>query len=101
MLGIQPAQLKQDTYRAFPTLINREAKISSVLFSDQNIPCHSMPETEILLRAVEPYDIDVLYRWENDTEIWRVSNTITPFSKFILEKYIESAHLDIYQAKQL
>ncbi len=60
-----------------------------------------MPETEIFLRAVEPYDIDVLYRWENDPEIWQVSNTITPFSKFILEKYIETAHLDIYQAKQL
>lgn len=60
-----------------------------------------MPETEILLRAVEPYDIDVLYRWENDPGIWRVSNTITPFSRFILEKYIENAHLDIYQAKQL
>lgn len=60
-----------------------------------------MPESEVLLRAVEPYDIDVLYRWENDPEIWQVSNTITPFSKFILEKYIETAHLDIYQAKQL
>lgn len=60
-----------------------------------------MPESEVLLRAVEPCDIEVLYRWENDPEIWRVSNTITPFSKFILEKYIETAHLDIYQAKQL
>lgn len=56
---------------------------------------------EIVLRAPEPSDINVLYRWENDFEIWHVSNTYTPFSKYILEKYIENAHLDIYQVKQL
>jgi diamine N-acetyltransferase len=56
---------------------------------------------EIVLRAPEPSDVDVLYRWENDSEIWHVSNTYTPFSKNILEKYIENAHLDIYQVKQL
>lgn len=54
-----------------------------------------------MLRALEPEDIDVLFRWENDQEIWRVSNTIAPFSRYILEKYIENAHLDIYQVKQL
>jgi len=60
-----------------------------------------MSGSDIILRAPEPADIDVLYRWENDPEIWKVSNTITPFSKYILEKYIENAHLDIYQVKQL
>src|SRR5512145_3354926 len=60
-----------------------------------------MIDLEIVLRAPEPDDIDVLYRWENDPEIWHVSNTITPFSKYILEKYIENAHFDIYQVKQL
>ena len=56
---------------------------------------------EIILRALEPADIDVLYRWENDPAIWHVSNTLTPYSKYILEKYIESSHMDIYQARQL
>jgi diamine N-acetyltransferase len=56
---------------------------------------------EIRLRAPEPEDVDLLYLWENDPEIWKVSNTITPFSRFILQKYIENAHLDIYQMKQL
>jgi diamine N-acetyltransferase len=56
---------------------------------------------EIVLRALEPSDIDALYRWENDTEIWHVSNTYTPYSKYILEKYIENSHLDIYQTRQL
>jgi diamine N-acetyltransferase len=55
----------------------------------------------ILLRAPEPYDIDVLYKWENDEEIWKVSNIITPFSKHILAKYIENSHLDLYESKQL
>ncbi len=55
----------------------------------------------ISLRALEPADIDVLYKWENDTEIWNVSNTQTPFSHFILEQYISNAHQDIYSVKQL
>lgn len=60
-----------------------------------------MDAAEIILRAPEPSDLEVLYRWENDLEIWKVSNTITPFSRYILEKYIENAHLDLYQVKQL
>ncbi len=55
----------------------------------------------IELRALEPEDIDLLYKWENDKDIWQVSNTVTPFSRFVLTKYIESAHLDIYQTRQL
>jgi diamine N-acetyltransferase len=58
-------------------------------------------DTEIILRALEPTDIDALYKWENDPEIWHVSNTCTPYSKYILEKYIENSHLDIYQVRQL
>ncbi len=56
---------------------------------------------EIVLRALEPADIEVIYKWENDPDIWRISNTHTPFSKYILEKYIENSHLDIFQVKQL
>lgn len=55
----------------------------------------------VKLRALEPDDIELLYRWENDPEIWDVSNNLTPFSKHILLKYIKSAHLDIYTVKQL
>lgn len=55
----------------------------------------------ITLRALEPSDIDVLYQWENDTETWKISNTQTPFSRFVLEEYIVSSHQDIYSVKQL
>lgn len=56
---------------------------------------------QILLRAIEATDIDVLYAWENNTDHWRVSNTQTPFSRHVLTQYIETAHLDIYSVKQL
>ncbi len=55
----------------------------------------------VFLRAIEPADLQLLYKWENDTSVWKVSNTIRPFSKHILEKYIQDSHLDIYTTKQL
>lgn len=56
---------------------------------------------KISLRAIEPDDIELLYQWENNMEIWNVSNTKTPFSKFILAEYIIESVKDIYQTKQL
>ncbi len=55
----------------------------------------------IKLRAVELSDIDLLYKWENDTSTWQLSNTLTPFSKFLLEEYIANTNLDIFSTKQL
>ena len=53
------------------------------------------------LRALEPTDLDFLYTLENDTSTWHVSNTLTPYAKFVLEQYLENAALDIYTVKQL
>jgi diamine N-acetyltransferase len=52
------------------------------------------------LRALEPADIDFLYHLENDQSLWRVSNTLLPFSKHTLDNYISNAHLDIFSVKQ-
>lgn len=60
-----------------------------------------MHSKELVLRALEPEDIELLYQWENNMEIWEVSNTLTPFSKYQLKKYIEQSRLDIFQTKQL
>lgn len=57
--------------------------------------------THTFLRALEPEDIDFLYGLENNPEFWEVSNTLVPFSRFILSKYLENAHRDIFEAKQL
>ncbi|ARV16773.1 GNAT family N-acetyltransferase [Polaribacter sp. SA4-12] len=55
----------------------------------------------INLRALEPEDLDFLYQIENNEAFWEVSHTQTPFSKYILKQYLENAHLDIFEAKQL
>lgn len=55
----------------------------------------------IKLRALEPDDIELLYDWENNTDIWEVSSTLVPFSKYILKQYIENSHHDIVESKQL
>ncbi len=53
------------------------------------------------LRAVEPADVDAMYLWENDMEIWRVSNTVAPYSRYALEQLVESMRCDIYASRQL
>jgi diamine N-acetyltransferase len=55
----------------------------------------------IYIRALEPKDIEVLYKWENNPAIWRVSSTLAPFSKFVLEQYLVNAHEDIFITKQI
>jgi diamine N-acetyltransferase len=55
----------------------------------------------IFLRALEPDDLEFIYTIENDETIWEVSSTQTPYSKFLIKQYLENAHLDIYEAKQL
>jgi diamine N-acetyltransferase len=54
----------------------------------------------ILLRTLEPTDVDFLYELENNPANWKVSNTLVPFSKAILEQYIQSAQ-DIFLLKQV
>jgi diamine N-acetyltransferase len=55
----------------------------------------------IKLRALEKSDLDLLYNWENDTSLWNTGTTLVPFSKHTLSKYLEIAHLDLFEAKQL
>jgi len=55
----------------------------------------------LYLRALEKSDLEFLYALENDVSVWRVSNTITPFSKDGVAQYLEQAALDIYTTKQL
>lgn len=53
------------------------------------------------LRALELSDLDFLYLLENDESVWEVSNTVAPYSKFVLKQYLENAHKDIYEVRQL
>lgn len=55
----------------------------------------------LLLRAPEPTDIDLIFRWENDTRIWHLGNTLTPYSRFAIEQFVLNTDNDIYASKQL
>ncbi|AEG99860.1 GNAT family N-acetyltransferase [Lacinutrix sp. 5H-3-7-4] len=55
----------------------------------------------IYLRALEPEDLEFIYTIENDESIWELSNTITPYSRYLIKQYLEHAHADIYEVKQL
>jgi diamine N-acetyltransferase len=55
----------------------------------------------IYIRALEPNDLEFIYAIENEQTIWEVSNTQTPYSRFLVKQYLENAHQDIYEAKQL
>ena len=56
---------------------------------------------KIKLRAPEPEDLAILYEWENDSSIWQMSNTISPFSKYTLRKYIETSSKSVFETGQL
>ena len=55
----------------------------------------------IYLRALEPEDLEFVYAIENDEAVWEVSNTQTPYSRFLIRQYLENAQQDIYEARQL
>lgn len=55
----------------------------------------------LMLRALEPTDLDVLYRWENDADMWHTSATITPYSRKQLWDYIDTYDGDIFRTRQL
>jgi diamine N-acetyltransferase len=60
-----------------------------------------MKYDKIKLRALEPEDLGLLYEWENNDSYWLISNTVTPFSKYTLKRYLENSHKNIYETGQL
>jgi diamine N-acetyltransferase len=60
-----------------------------------------MKLNNIELRALEPEDLELLYKWENNESNWISSNTVIPFSKYILKQYLENSHKNIYETGQL
>jgi diamine N-acetyltransferase len=55
----------------------------------------------IYLRALEPEDLDFILEVENTEDFWEISATRVPYSKYIIKKYIQNSHRDIYEVKQL
>jgi diamine N-acetyltransferase len=60
-----------------------------------------MKYKNIKLRALEPEDLELLYEWENNDIYWVISNTVSPFSRYTLKRYIENSHKNIYETGQM
>ena len=56
---------------------------------------------KVNLRAIEPEDLDLLYRIENDVKLWNVGTSNVPYSRYTLHEYIANASGDIYIDKQV
>lgn len=56
-----------------------------------------LEDEHIILRAIEPEDLELLYQWENDTQLWMAGNTRSPYSRFQLKQYIAQAKFDIFE----
>ncbi|UWX53642.1 GNAT family N-acetyltransferase [Maribacter litopenaei] len=61
----------------------------------------SLQGNKVKLRALEKEDLDLLYELENNPSVWEISGTVTPYSRDVLKLYLENAHRDIYDVKQL
>ena len=60
-----------------------------------------MTNEEVRLRAMEPEDLDLLYRIENDHRLWNVGTTNVPYSRYVLHDYIANASGDIYTDREV
>jgi diamine N-acetyltransferase len=56
---------------------------------------------KIYLRALEPEDLDFIVEVENSEEFWEISATRVPYSRYLIKKYLQNSHRDIYEVKQL
>lgn len=60
-----------------------------------------MTRKKVKLRAMEPEDLDMLYKIENDMSLWKIGTTNVPYSRFALHEYVENCVNDIYIDKQV
>ena len=54
----------------------------------------------VSLRMAEPNDANDIYRWENDMQVWRDSETRVPFSMHQIEEFLLNNN-DLVSARQL
>ena len=59
------------------------------------------PQSSVCLRAMEPEDLELLYRIENDPDSWGVSTTNVPYSRYVLHDFVARSSGDIYTDKQV
>lgn len=60
-----------------------------------------LSDDRLYLRPVEPEDLELLYREENDSTIWWLGEQTGPYSRFMLRQYLADVTGDIYTDRQL
>jgi len=60
-----------------------------------------MTTQQLRLRAMEPEDLELLYKIENDRCLWNVGSTNVPYSRYVLHDYIATSSGDIYTDRQV
>lgn len=55
----------------------------------------------VFLRALEPEDLEFVHEVENTEDFWEISATRVPYSRYLIKKYIQNSHRDIFEVKQL
>lgn len=54
----------------------------------------------VYLRAPEPDDVDAIFRWENDRDIWSSAGVRAPMSRHLIWKYVNDYTADLYADTQ-
>lgn len=57
--------------------------------------------SKLILRAIEPDDVDFMFKAENDFDAWRYSDYMAPLSKELLQQYAFTYDADPFRAGQL
>ncbi len=56
-------------------------------------------DDKVMLRAVEPEDLELMYLLENDARLWDCANTSVPYSSHLLKEYIKQCSCNFYEDK--
>ena len=57
--------------------------------------------SDITLRAMEPEDLELMFRIENDPEFWRYGTSSVPYSRWTLRRFIETSSNDLFADQQV
>lgn len=59
-----------------------------------------LSDSNIILRAPEPADVDAMFRWENDSLSWAYGRTRAPMSRHSLWEYVNGYSADVMREGQ-
>lgn len=61
----------------------------------------SLEKDGLKLRALEPEDLSLLLRWENNPHFWTASHQRAPYSEYLLKNYLQEAGQTPFESGQL